>query len=105
LKTLPKRPKNKTKQKTEEHIKGEAQQWQGFEEAGRVCIQSLKARITDGHRVSSFRGPQQIISRGMLCGLCQHVRLSNTSVCQEQWLDYKGTQPGLPGTNTIAVNC
>ncbi|CAM4551480.1 unnamed protein product [Leuciscus chuanchicus] len=77
----------------------------GFEEAGRVCIQSLKARITDGHRVSSFSGPQQIICRGMLCGLCQHVRLSNTSVCQEQWLDYKETQPGLPATNTIAVNC
>lgn len=82
-----------------------AQQRQGSEEAGRVGIQGLKARITDGHRVSSFSGPQQIISRGMLCGFCQHVRLSNTSVCQEQWRDDKGTRAGIPATTTIAVNC
>lgn len=73
-----------------------AQQRQGSEEAGRVGIQALKARITDGHRVSSFSGPQQIISRGMPCGLCQHVCLSNTGVCQEQWLTTKGHGPASP---------
>lgn len=63
--------------------------------ASRVGRQGLKARITDGHRVSSFDGPQQIISRGMLHFFCQHVCLSNTSVCQEQWWKYKGLRPSL----------